>query len=89
MKREEIKEQITKMIKYYSDVAAVIIDPTYHLDQLLQEGHQLQQLIVILVHEPALYGNPIGQLWGQKTCQLTDPTDHGADLATHSLKEII
>ena len=65
MKRE-IKEQIrlTKRIKHYSDVAVVITDPTYHLDQLLQEGHQLQQLIVILVHEPALYGNPIGQLLG-------------------------
>lgn len=34
----------------------------YHLNQLLKEGHQLQKLIVILVHEPALYGNPIGQL---------------------------
>ena len=37
-------------------------ETSYHLNQLLQEGHQLQQLIVILVHEPALYGNPIGQL---------------------------
>lgn len=41
---------------------------SYHLNQLLQEGHQLEQLIVILVHEPALYGNPIGQLLGTKTC---------------------
>ena len=40
---------------------------SYHLNQLLQEGHQFEQLIVILVHEPALYGNPIGQLLGMKT----------------------
>lgn len=39
---------------------------SYHLDQLLQKGDQLQQLIVILVHEPTLYGNPIGQLSGEK-----------------------
>lgn len=35
---------------------------SHHLHQLLQEGHQLQQLIVILIHEPAFYGNPVRQL---------------------------
>lgn len=35
---------------------------THHLNQHLQEGHELQQLVVVLVHEPALNGNPVGQL---------------------------
>lgn len=35
---------------------------SHHLHQLLQEGHQLQQLIVVLIHEPALDGNPVRQL---------------------------
>lgn len=36
-----------------------------HFNQFLQKGDQLQQLVVILIHEPALYGNPIGQLIGK------------------------
>lgn len=39
---------------------------THHLNQQLQEGHELQQLVVVLVHEPALDGNPVGQL--ETTC---------------------
>lgn len=52
---------------------------TYQLHQALQERNQLLQLVVVPVHEPALDGDPVGELENKEAS--VDPSQRGRHLA--------